>query len=152
MKGKIIIGIIILLLLICGYFLFSNKKSEAVFLKLEKITLKEEKKVKINQKEVTIKYQDALIINDKKIEKEVVNLYSTGEYLIVAYKGNQKEKYLFIDNEVNEIEVVKENINEDTEYSNLRLDTNKLVADTDDGIVEISYKEGKIYIKNKDNQ
>ena len=152
MKGKIIIGIIILLLLIGGYFLFSNKKSEAVFLKLEKITLKEEKKVKINQKEVTIKYQDALIINDKKIEKEVVNLYSTGEYLIVAYKGNQKEKYLFIDNEVNEIEVVKENINEDTEYSNLRLDTNKLVADTDDGIVEISYKEGKIYIKNKDNQ
>lgn len=147
MKGKIIIGIIILLLLIGGYFLFSNKKSEAVFLKLEKITLKEEKKVKINQKEVTIKYQDALIINDKKIEKEVVNLYSTGEYLIVAYKGNQKEKYLFIDNEVNEIEVVKENINEDTEYSNLRLDTNKLVADTDDGIVEISYKEGKIYIK-----
>ena len=147
MKGKIIIGIIILLLLIGGYFLFSNKKSEAVFLKLEKITLKEEKKVKINQKEVTIKYQDTLIINDKKIEKEVVNLYSTGEYLIVAYKGNQKEKYLFIDNEVNEIEVVKENINEDTEYSNLRLDTNKLVADTDDGIVEISYKEGKIYIK-----
>ena len=147
MKGKIIIIVIIILLLIGGYFLFFNKKGESAFLKLEKITLKEEKKITINKKEVIIKYQDELTINDKKIDKEVVNLYSTGEYLIVTYKGTEKEKYLFIDNEGNEIDVIRENVSEDTEFSNLRLDTNKLVADTNDGTVEISYKEGKINIK-----
>ena len=147
MKGKIIIIVIIILLLIGGYFLFFNKKGESAFLKLEKITLKEEKKITINKKEVIIKYQDELTINDKKIDKEVVNLYSTGEYLIVTYKGTEKEKYLFIDNENNEIDVIRENVSEDTEFSNLRLDTNKLVADTNDGTVEISYKEEKINIK-----
>ena len=147
MKGKIIIGVIIILLLIGGYFLFFNKKGEAAFLKLEKITLKEEKRITVDKKEVVIKYQDGLTINDKKIDKEVVSLYSTGEYLIVTYKGVEKEKYLFINNEGNEIEVIRENVSEDTEYSNLRLDTNKLVADTDNDRVEIIYKEGKITIK-----
>ena len=147
MKGKIFIGVIIILLLIGGYFLFFNKKCEAAFLKLEKITLKEEKRITVNRKEVVIKYQDGLTINDKKIDKEVVSLYSTGEYLIVTYKGIEKEKYLFINNEGNEIEVIRENVSEDTEYSNLRLDINKLVADTNDGTVEISYKDNKINIK-----
>ena len=159
MKNKTLITIclivIALIILIGGYYVFikDNNGNKKGFLKLEKIVLKdEEKKVKVNNKEISLKLNNGLLINDNKLNVELINnIYNTGDYLIISYKGNENEKYVFINEEGKQIEVIRENINDDLEFSNLRLDTNKLVADTQDEKVEIIYKEGKIIIK-KDNQ
>ncbi len=147
----IIIGTIIL---IGGYLVFMKDNNEkAEFLKLEKIVLKEdEKKVKVNNKELSLKLNNGLLINDNKLNVELITgIYNTGKYLIVSHKGLDNDKYLFINEEGKEIEVTRVEINDDAEFNNLRLDTNKLLADTCDMTVNITYNEGKINIK-KDNQ
>ena len=147
----IIIGTIIL---IGGYLVFMKDNNEkAEFLKLEKIVLKEdEKKVKVNNKELSLKLDNGLLINGNKLNVELITgIYNTGKYLIVSYKGLDNDKYLFINEEGKEIEVTRVEINDDAEFTNLRLDTNKLLADTCDMTVNITYNEGKINIK-KDNQ
>ena len=153
MKNKTVLTICLIIIatiiLVGGYFVFIKKDEPASFLKLEKIVLKdEEKKVKVNNKELTLKLSNGLLINGNKLDVEVItNIYSTGEYLIVAYKGNENDKYKFINEEGSEIPVTRVEINEDAEFSNLRLEANKLVADTCDVIAEITYNEGKITIK-----
>ena len=153
MKNKTVLTICLIIIatiiLVGGYFVFIKKDEPASFLKLEKIVLKdEEKKVKVNNKELTLKLSNGLLINGNKLDVEIItNIYSTGEYLIVAYKGNENDKYKFINEEGNEIPVTRVEINEDAEFSNLRLEANKLVADTCDVIAEITYNEGKITIK-----
>ncbi len=144
---EIIIFLVLIGIMIGGYFLLFNTEKEEAFLKLEKITLKDEKKVTINKKELTLKLDNGLLINGNKVKEEINTIYSTGEYLIITYQGQEKDKYLFINEEGKEIEVIRENISEDAEFTNLRLDTNKLVADTNNEKVEITYKEGKITIK-----
>ena len=153
MKNKTVLTICLIIIatiiLVGGYFVFIKKDEPASFLKLEKIVLKdEEKKVKVNNKELTLKLSNGLLINGNKLDVEIItNIYSTGEYLIVAYKGNENDKYKFINEEGSEIPVTRVEINEDAEFSNLRLEANKLVADTCDVIAEITYNEGKITIK-----
>lgn len=153
MKNKTLLYICLIIIatiiLIGGYFVFIKKDEPAAFLKLEKIVLKdEEKKIKVNNKEITLKLDNGLLINGNKIDVELItNIYSTGEYLIISYKGNENDKFKFINNEGKEIEVIKEEINEDAEFSNLRLEGNKLVVDTCDIIAEITYKDNKIIIK-----
>ncbi len=153
MKNKtlltICLVIIATIILVGGYLVFIKKNEKAAFLKLEKVVLKEgEKKVKVNNKEVTLKLENGLLINGDKVDVELItNIYNTGEYLIITYQGNENEKFIFINNEGKEIEVTREEINDDAEFSNLRLEGNKLVADTCDIVAEITYKEGKIIIK-----
>ena len=155
-KGLLTICLIIigLIILVGGYFVFIKDNNEkAEFLKLEKIVLKEdEKKVKVNNKEVSLKLDNGLLINNKKVDVELItNIYNTGKYLIVSYKGLDNDKYLFLDEDGNKIEENRIELNEEAEFNNLRLDTNKLLVDTCDMTVEITYENNKITIK-KDNQ
>ena len=158
MKNKTLLTIILIIIatiiLIGGYYVFIKDNNEkAEFLKLEKIVLKEEeKKVKINNKELSLRLDNGLLINNNKVNVELITgIYNTGKYLIVSYKGLDNDKYLFINEDGKEIEVTRVEINDDAEFTNLRLDTNKLLADTCDITVNITYNEGKINIK-KDNQ
>ena len=153
MKNKTLLTICLVIIaniiLVGGYLVFIKKNEKAAFLKLEKVVLKEgEKKVKVNNKEVTLKLENGLLINGDKVDVELItNIYNTGEYLIITYQGNENEKFIFINNEGKEIEVTREEINEDAEFSNLRLEGNKLVAHTCDIVAEITDKEGKVIIK-----
>ena len=151
MKNKklIIIFIVFAIIVLVGsYILLFNGKKDEAFLKLEKITLKEEKKVKVKDKELTLKLDDGLLINGNKLDiQNITNVYNTGEYLIVCYQGTEKEKLLFINSEGKVIEIVRENVNEEAEFSNLKLDENKLTAETNNEKVTITYTEGKINIK-----
>ena len=158
MKNKTLLTIILIIIatiiLIGGYYVFIKDNNEkAEFLKLEKIVLKEEeKKVKINNKELSLRLDNGLLINNNKVNVELITgIYNTGKYLIVSYKGLDNDKYLFINEDGKEIEVTRVEINDDAEFTNLRLDTNKLLADTCDITVNITYNEGQINIK-KDNQ
>ena len=148
---KIIIFIVIAIIVLIGsYFLLFGKKDEdAAFLRLEKLALTtDEKKVTVNKKEVSLKISDGLYINNNRLEVELINnVYNTGDYLIVSYQGTTDEKYLFIDGDGNQITVTREGINEDAEFSKLRLEGNKLLTNNGDTILEISYKEEKIIIK-----
>ena len=153
MKNKTLLTICLIIIatviLVGGYLVFIKKTESAAFLKLEKIVLKEgEKKVKVNNKELTLKLDNGLLINGTKIDAELItNIYSTGEYLIVSYKGTENDKLKFFNEEGKEIPVTREEINDDAEFANLRLDGNKLIVDTCDIVAEITYKEGKIIIK-----
>lgn len=150
-KNLIILFIVFAIIVLVGsYFLLFNGKKDEAFLKLEKISLKEEKKVKVKEKELTLKLDNELTVNGNKLDiQDITNIYSTGEYLIVCYKGTEKEKLLFLNEEGKEIEIVRQNVGNEVEFSNLRLDGNKLIADTINEQVIISYIDGKINIKNR---
>lgn len=152
-KSVVRIFFVLASILIIGgaYLVFIKDDEKGAFLKLEKIVLKEEeKKVLVNKKEVSLKLDNELYINGNKLDVEIItNIYNTGDYLIISYKGNANDKYMFINEEGNIIEITYNGVSSDNEYSNLRLDTNKLIADTNDDIVEITYKDNKINIKKR---
>ena len=104
--------------------------------------------------------------NDKKISfmsAAIINVankrvrFNSNKLTINIHANNVKFKNLRVHNKMDfnikrrlltkEEKLIREEINEDAEFSNLRLEGNKLVADTCDIVAEITYKEGKIIIK-----